>query len=220
MDGTRRHRPAVDAQLGTGRATGGCAEALEMRQAPGERVRSWVPARPPRGHARTGSRRLTTRSSGIVDAVEAPAPSNQAGRGRRARRRHGSPGVRAVKLAHVVGTRVHGQSSSSTVGVLLWTCWSLTGARRAGDLIAVGTVAPGRRDGPCPGQGTSARRSRGAYGRLRTVIVGIVDEVEGWPRGRSWGRTVRAASTSIRPPCPRGYRSVSARHRRQRRPAK
>jgi ethanolamine utilization protein EutN len=119
-----------------------------------------------------------------------------------------------MKLARVVGTVVSTIKSPIFDGraLLLVDLLEPDGREAGGYLIAVDTVGAGAGETVLVlDEGTSARQIVGApYGPLRTVIVGIVDKVEGPAAMTAVGSRVAAASTvpgpERRPRSPRAPR--------------
>ena len=113
-----------------------------------------------------------------------------------------------MKLARVVGTVVSTVKSPVFDGraLLLVDLLEPDGREAGGYLIAVDTVGAGAGETVLVlDEGTSARQIVGApYGPLRSVIVGIVDAVEGPAAnstvGRLSGVVASTVSSSMRPP--------------------
>ena len=158
---------------------------------------------------------------GIADAVEELAGDGKAARSARQSRRarqvrqeaSQAPEGRPMKLARVVGTVVSTVKSPIFDGraLLLVDLLEPDGREAGGYLIAVDTVGAGAGETVLVlDEGTSARQIVGApYGPLRTVIVGIVDAVEGpaatptleatEPPPRVGGRRCPARPVELRP---------------------
>ncbi len=119
-----------------------------------------------------------------------------------------------MKLARVVGTVVSTVKSPVFDGraLLLVDLLEPDGREAGGYLIAVDTVGAGAGETVLVlDEGTSARQIVGApYGPLRTVIVGIVDAVEG-PAATPTLEATEPPPTSRRKAMPRSSRGASTR---------
>jgi ethanolamine utilization protein EutN len=119
-----------------------------------------------------------------------------------------------VKLGRVVGTVVSTINAPAFDGRTLLLCDLLdpSGRPAGGYLIAIDTVGAGAGETVLVlDEGNSARQVLGAPGApIRTLVVGIVDEVTGEERGAT--QTLAEAAAGRRHPrAPRGRRGAGAR---------
>jgi ethanolamine utilization protein EutN len=118
-----------------------------------------------------------------------------------------------VKLARVVGTVVSTVKSPifEERALLLVDLLEPDGRLAGGYLIAVDTVGAGAGETVLVlDEGTSARQIVGApYGPLRTVIVGIVDAIEG-PAAVARGSATAPGPRPKRPARPRSRKASAA----------